>query len=151
MRDDIIRAGSAWPAARIAGFLEQTVIPVRLGCLSSNGSPLICSLWYLFDGDAIWCATQESARIVTWLERDARCGFEVAPEQPPYRGVRGQGRATLSAADGPVVLEKLVDRYLGTRDTGFARWLLARSDREVAVRIDADWTTSWDFDERMSS
>lgn len=43
-----------------------------------------------------------------------------------------------------------MDRYLGTRDSGFARWLLARQDREVAIRIEPDWLTSWDYGERMS-
>jgi nitroimidazol reductase NimA-like FMN-containing flavoprotein (pyridoxamine 5'-phosphate oxidase superfamily) len=146
-----IRRGSAWSAREIESFLQQAAIPVRLACLAANGAPLICSLWYLYDEGAIWCATQQDARLVTWLRADPRCAFEVAGDDPPYRGVRGQGDAVLSAADGPAVLGRLIDRYLGTRDSGFARWLLSRQDGEVAIRIDPHWLTSWDFSRRMAS
>ena len=77
------------------------------------------------------------------------CGFEVAPETPPYSGVRGQGHAELLPGEGIPVLLRLVDRYLGTRETRFARWLIGRGDAEVAIRIRPDWLTSWDFSGRM--
>jgi nitroimidazol reductase NimA-like FMN-containing flavoprotein (pyridoxamine 5'-phosphate oxidase superfamily) len=145
-----IRRGSDWSASEVERFLRDAVIPVRLGCLAADGAPLICSLWYVFDEGAIWCATQQDARLVTWLRADPRCAFEVAGDDPPYRGVRGQGKAVLSAADGPAVLGRLIDRYLGTRNSGFARWLLSRQDGEIAIRIDPQWLTSWDFTRRMA-
>jgi hypothetical protein len=83
------------------------------------------------------------------LERDPRCAFEVAGDDPPYRGVRGQGEAHLSTADGPAVLLSLIDRYLGDRDSTFARWLVSRSSDEVAIRVNPGWMTSWDFTRRM--
>jgi nitroimidazol reductase NimA-like FMN-containing flavoprotein (pyridoxamine 5'-phosphate oxidase superfamily) len=132
------------------GFLRRAEIPVRLACLAGNGAPLICSLWYLYDGAAIWCATQRDARLVAWLGADPRCAFEVAGDDAPYRGVRGQGAATLSAAEGPAILGRLIDRYLGGRDSAFARWLLSRQQDEVAIRIDPEWLTSWDFGRRMA-
>lgn len=146
-----IRPGSAWSASEIESFLHQAEIPVRLACLAANGAPLICSVWYLYDDNAIWCATQRDARLVSWLRADPRCAFEVAGDNAPYRGVRGQGQAALSAADGPAVLGRLIDRYLGTRDSGFARWLLSRQHDEVAIRIAPEWMTSWDFTRRMAS
>ncbi len=151
MEEPIIRSTSAWSAADIGEFLVRTEIPVRLACLSSSGGPLLCSLWYLFDGGAIWCATQRSARLVALLELDPRCAFEIAGDSPPYRGVRGQGSVTLSGADGPAVLLRLIDRYLHGRNSSFARWLLARQHDEVAIRIEPVWLTSWDFSRRMAS
>jgi hypothetical protein len=74
----------------------------------------------------------------------------VAGDEPPYKGVRGQGRAELRPADGVRVLTELLDRYQGGRETPLARWLLARADREVAVRIDIDWLTAWDYSARMA-
>lgn len=145
----MIRSTSAWDDHQIDRFLADTVIPIRLACIDRDGEPLICSLWYLYSEGALWCATQQSANLVAFLEAEPRCGFEVAPEAMPYRGVRGQGRVSLSAAQGPDILLRLIDRYLGNRKSSFASWLIARSATEVAIRLEADWMTSWDFSKRM--
>jgi nitroimidazol reductase NimA-like FMN-containing flavoprotein (pyridoxamine 5'-phosphate oxidase superfamily) len=144
-----IRSSSVWDEQQISQFFVDTLIPIRLACIDHDGEPLICSLWYLYADGALWCATQQSASVARLLEADPRCGFEVAPETMPYRGVRGQGRASLSAAQGPDTLLRLIDRYLGTRDSGLANWLIAQSAAEVAIRIEANWLTSWDFSQRM--
>jgi hypothetical protein len=149
MRTSIIRKSSAWDVAGIEKFLQNTLIPLRLSCLSRTGYPLISSLWFYHDADALWCATQAEAHIAALLEINPQCGFEVAGDAPPYRGVRGQGRAMLSKADGADVLGRLIDRYLGSRDSDFARWLLARGDKEVSIRIEPEWLTSWDYASRM--
>ena len=103
----------------------------------------------MFDEGTLWCATQKTAHIVTCLGQDARCGFEIAPEAPPYRGVRGQSRATLHEDLGEPILLRLIDRYVGNRESNFARWLIKRADKEVAIRIEPTWITSWDFSGRM--
>jgi len=149
MQDSIIRKSSAWDKAHIEQFLQSTLIPVRLACLSSSGSPLLCSLWFEYADGSVWCATQEGARIVSLLQNNPACAFEVAGDSMPYKGVRGQGRATVSATDGPEVLLRLIDRYLGARDSDFARWLIARQEHEVSIRIEPEWATSWDFGSRM--
>jgi hypothetical protein len=48
------------------------------------------------------------------------------------------------------LLGSLVDRYVGSRDTKFSKWLLGRTEDEVAVEIDIQWMTSWDYSGRMS-
>ncbi len=149
MRDALIRSSSTWSGPTIRQYLRSTEIPVRLACLSSTGAPLLVSLWFYCDDEAIWCATPQSAAVVRWLENDPRCAFEIAGDQMPYCGVRGQGSARLSREEGPRVLQRLIDRYLHSRDSGFARWLLARQDDEMAIRIEPAWLTSWDFSARM--
>ena len=144
-----LRASSAWSWAAIQSFLERQQIPLRLACVDRRDEPIVCSLWYLFEGDSLWCATQKSARVVDYLERNPVCGFEVAPEAPPYMGVRGQATVSLSAERGPEVLLSLIDRYLGDRESSLARWLIARSSDEVAIRLSPRWLTSWDYSGRM--
>jgi nitroimidazol reductase NimA-like FMN-containing flavoprotein (pyridoxamine 5'-phosphate oxidase superfamily) len=144
-----IRSTSVWDEQQISEFLARTVIPIRLACIDRDEEPLVCSLWYLYQEGVLWCATRQSAHLIALLEANPRCGFEVAPETMPYRGVRGQGRVSLSVAQGPGTLLRLIDRYLGNRDSDFASWLIARSADEVAIRIEADWMTSWDFRKRM--
>lgn len=110
----------------------------------------MCSLWYLYDDGVLWCATQKKAAVVSFLKSEPNCGFEVAPEAMPYRGVRGQGLASLSVEHGAAVLQSLIERYLGDQESDFARWLLARAADEVAIKITPAFFTSWDFTRRMS-
>jgi nitroimidazol reductase NimA-like FMN-containing flavoprotein (pyridoxamine 5'-phosphate oxidase superfamily) len=145
----IVRSSSAWDLQQINDFLHAAVIPIRLACSDKEGVPLICSLWYLYADNALWCATQQSASVATLLERTPKCAFEVAPESMPYRGVRGQGRVTVMPDEGAATLQQLIDRYLGARDTEFATWLISRSANEVALKIEPEWITSWDFGSRM--
>ena len=149
MRPLNIRRGSAWTAVQIEAYLGAEEIPVRLGSIS-GGAPLVSSLWYLYEEGVIWCATRPDAHLIRWLEGNPRCAFEVAGDCMPYKGVRGQGVAILDASLGEEMLLRLIDRYLHDRDCDFARWLIARSEGEVAICIRPDWINSWDFSGRMS-
>lgn len=145
-----MRIDGPWSAEQVAAHLEQAVIPLRLAVLGAAGAPLLLSLWFLPSEGALWCATSGKARVVHHLRRDPRCGFEVAADTPPYRGVRGQGRASLHAADGADILSRLLRRYRIAPDSRLARMLTARADQETAIRIDPDRVTSWDFSQRMA-
>jgi len=139
-----------WSAARAARFLTEQAIPLRLGCLTASGWPLVVSHWFLYRDGMLWCATQASAKVVGYLRAEPRCSFEVATNDPPYRGVRGQGRAHLEPAAGDAVLRGLIDRYLGSDDSAFATWLLSRAGDEMAIRIEPHRVRSWDFSRRMA-
>jgi nitroimidazol reductase NimA-like FMN-containing flavoprotein (pyridoxamine 5'-phosphate oxidase superfamily) len=133
----------------VAQYLEEMRIPLRLAAVTESGWPLVLSLWYVLDGAKLWCATQRTAKIVRYLGADSRCAFEVASELPPYRGVRGQGRARLNSERGKEVLEILLDRYLSGRDSPLAQQLLAKGDTEVAIEITPVTLFSWDYTSRM--
>ena len=141
-----VRSGP-WSAAQISDYLTATAIPVRLA--SSGSYPLVQSLWFLFDGDSLWCATQEDSVLAQRIRRDDRVGFEVSSEHPPYRGVRGTGHAHLERAAAADLLPRLIDRYLGAEPTPLASWLMSRIDSELAICIDGLSMTSWDFSARM--
>jgi hypothetical protein len=108
------------------------------------------SLWFSFDGAALWCCTHKDSILVARLTRDARCGFEVCADSPPYRGVRGTGTATAEPAAATIVLPGLISRY-GQEGTPLATWLLSRIHDEVAIRISDLSVTSWDYSARMQS
>ena len=145
-----LNADSAWPLDKLENFLTKYRSPMRLAVLSDSGFPLICSLWFAYEEGRLLCATTRQAKVVDCILANPRCGFEIAPNEPPYLGVRGQGVATVSSEGSMDLLGNLVDRYLGSRETKFARWLLSRSDDEVTIRIDIRWMTSWDYSQRMS-
>ena len=139
-----------WNAGAINQFLAESVIPARIGVLTSNGAPLVLSLWFLHRDGAIWCACNKKARVIELLGKNPRCGFEIAAEAPPYRGVRGQGKAELDAPGGAQVLNELLARYNIPKHSKLAQLLAKETANEVAIRIVPDWMTSWDFSARMS-
>jgi Pyridoxamine 5'-phosphate oxidase len=141
-----IRSGP-WSVAEIRQFLHDTVIPVRL---ASHGTfPLVQSLWFLPDGLDLWCATQADSVLARRLRADDRCGFEVSADDPPYRGVRGTGHASLLPEAAAGTLPRLIQRYHVADDSPLATWLLSRIDSEVAVRIRPRTLSSWDYSPRM--
>jgi hypothetical protein len=147
---DSVSVASAWPANKVEDFLSTYLSPMRLAVVSDSGFPLICSLWFAYEPGRLLCATTRQAKVVDCILAKPQCGFEIAPNEPPYFGVRGQGIATVSSDGSMDLLGNLVDRYLGSRETKFARWLLSRSDDEVTIEIDIRWMTSWDYSKRMS-
>lgn len=139
-----------WDETQVTAFLQQTAIPVRLAT-SGVAAPIVQSLWFEFVDDALWCCTRADALLTRRLQRNPACGFEIAGDLPPYRGVRGTGIAQiLPASSAADVLPRLIDRYLGDRESSLARWLLSRIDDEVAIRIGALRVTTYDFTSRMT-
>jgi nitroimidazol reductase NimA-like FMN-containing flavoprotein (pyridoxamine 5'-phosphate oxidase superfamily) len=138
-----------WTRSQIDDFLEETRAPIRLAVNGRSGHPVVAPLWFLPLEGRLWCATQQTAGLVSILNRDPRCAFEVSVETPPYCGVRGPALATLHEDRAEEILGALVDRHVGRRDTPFSRYLLERVDREVAIEIAPREVTSWDYRERM--
>lgn len=143
-----VRSGP-WNLVDIRGFLDSTVIPMRLATQGSVG-PMVQSLWFLFDGSAFWCCTQRDSVVAARLRSDPRCGFEIAGDDPPYRGVRGRGVASMDAGLAAGLLERLISRYLVDPESPLALWLQSRVADEVAVRIDSLVVSSWDYSSRMT-
>ena len=141
-----IRSGP-WTVEQVDDYLRTTAIPLRLA--SAGRNLLVQSLWFEFDGSSLWCASQSDSVLVRRLRKDDRIGFEVSADSPPYRGVRGHGRAHLDPPRAADLLPRLIDRYLGPTPSPLADWLLSRVDNEVAIRIDGLVVTSWDYSARM--
>lgn len=131
-------------------YLQETVIPLRLATVTTRGWPVVLSLWYLFEEGSLYCATQQHAQVVTYLLREPRCGFEVAADQPPYCGVRGRASATIEPQRGIEILQRLLIRYLGNDNNQLAQKLLSRSTPEVAIRLDLQSSSTWNFTNRMA-
>lgn len=133
------------------GFLDSVRIPVRLACKTASGWPIVVSLWFVHQDGKLYCATQKSARVVSYLQHDHRVGFEIAEDRPPYCGVRGQAVAAVDETIGREILERLLQRYLGGTDNPLAQKLMAKADREVAIVLDPVQVFSWDFSTRMEA
>ena len=140
-----------WNQRQIDDYLSASSFPVRLSCVGADGFPRIASLWYHYEAGQMLCVTHCRSTIAKLLQGDDLVGFEVSPNEPPYHGVRGQGRATLYPLGEAKLLEGLLEHYLGNMESSLATWLLKRSDEELVVNIVPTRLYSWDYRDRMAN
>ena len=140
-----------WNQRQIDTYLSASSFPLRLSCVGADGFPRIASLWYRYEAGEIFCVTHCRSTMALLLQADGRVGFEISPNEPPYHGVRGQGRTTLYPLDKASLLEGLLEHYLGDTKSGLATWLLKRSDEEVVINISPTRLYSWDYRDRMAN
>lgn len=135
----------------VENYLRKSKIPLRLSTVTASGWPVVLSLWYLFEEGSLYCATPQHAKAAAYLTAEPRCAFEVAADQPPYCGVRGQALATIDADRGVEILERLLIRYLGGTGNPLGQGLLNRPTPEVAIRLEPQNIFTWNFSDRMVS
>ena len=134
----------------IEAFLATAVVPIRISAIDGD-FPFICSIWFHFHDDALWCAAHERTKLIQLLRNNPRCAFDVSPNEPPYRGVRGKAIAQLHRNDvAQKTLETLTTRYLDNNNSNLRAWLLSRSHEEYAIQLNPTWITSWDYSDRMA-
>ncbi|MFB6218051.1 MAG: pyridoxamine 5'-phosphate oxidase family protein [Halobacteriaceae archaeon] len=144
-----MRVSGDWDEQRVRSYLEEAVVPVRLATHTPAGGPWLLSLWYRFRAGSLWCATHAAADVVEYIDADDRVAFEVSTNDPPYRGVRGAGRASVEPDPEKELLRALLDRYLGGAEGDLAEALLAPEREEVRIEIDPAKVYAWDFSDRM--
>jgi hypothetical protein len=118
-----IRHTGPWTQSRVWEFLDEARIPMRLAANTASGFPVVLSLWFLPEDDELLAAVHRDARIAKRLKADPRCAFEIAPNEPPYCGVRGRAMASLepegARADRSPAAH--TDRLLGLQSTHAGR------------------------------
>lgn len=138
----------AWDEREVAAFLD-TPRPLRLSVRRPDGSPWIVTLWYRYDDGVFECATSANADVVRYLRAEADVAFDVSTNDPPYRGVRGNGTASVDTDADQSLLRALVARYLGGTDSTLAERLLAEGREEARIVIRPARVYSWDYTDRM--
>jgi nitroimidazol reductase NimA-like FMN-containing flavoprotein (pyridoxamine 5'-phosphate oxidase superfamily) len=146
----MIKSGP-WDVATTTLWLQNTIIPIRLASSGKQG-PLVQSLWFEFKDGAIWCATQRDSAVAKRVAKHPVIGWEVSPDQPPYRGARGRGSIEVieDSQEAGEVLRRLIHRY-GQSGTELETWLMSRVSTEVAFRITELEVATWDFSPRMDT
>lgn len=139
-----------WSRAEATAFLEDATVPIRLACRTPAGGLWMLSLWYRFVDGRFEMATSAEADVVRYLDADDGVAFEVSTNDPPYRGVRGAGTASVDTDEGKALLRALLERYLGGTDSSLAERLLGPHREEVRIVVDPARLYTWDFSDRMA-
>jgi nitroimidazol reductase NimA-like FMN-containing flavoprotein (pyridoxamine 5'-phosphate oxidase superfamily) len=116
--------------------VDDTKIPIRIAFIKPDGSPNILSLWYEQIDGKIYCATKKTSKIVSYLEHNPNCGFEIATDKPPYKGSRGNGIAKILPDDGE-------------KKSTLSEYLKNNSKSEVAIEITPKKIFNYDYSKRM--
>jgi nitroimidazol reductase NimA-like FMN-containing flavoprotein (pyridoxamine 5'-phosphate oxidase superfamily) len=150
-----------WDRDRVDDFLSAARVPIRLGCRTPTDRPWIVSLWFAWDPDAgadsdrpsgaIRCATSADADLVEFIGHDDEVSFDVSTNDPPYKGVRGRGRATVLPDEDKDLLRSLLEQYLGGVDNPTGERLLRPEREEVEIRVRPERLHTWDYSGRMGS
>lgn len=137
-------------------FLTNSKIPIRLACMSISDWPIVVSLWYTYMNEKVYCATQNTAKVVKYLRKNPKCGFEIAGDSFPYRGVRGYGKASIVENKGQEILRMLIQKYLTGKEATISslklyKLLLSKEhlQNEVAIEIIPSAMFKWDYKKRM--
>ena len=130
-------------------ILSDDKIPIRIAFLKPDGIPYIISLWYEEIQGKIYCATQKSAKIVSYLQKNPNCGFEIAADKPPYKGTRGSGIARIVDERGEEILDILMKKYLGNKESNLFNILKRNAKTEVAIEITPSQVFHYDYSVRM--
>jgi len=130
-------------------YLRDIKIPIRIGCIDGNGLPRVVSMWFLYKDGVLYCATSKFAKIVSWLEVHSKCGFEVAPDNPPYCGVRGTGSVEILDDPDKAMLKEIYLKYCKDTPNQFQNFLFSGGRIEVVLKITIERTMMWNFTRRM--
>lgn len=144
-----LHAKSQWNQIQIEDFLASVNIPMRLAFLDKHNEPMVCSLWFMFDGKTLWSASHKNAYVIRCLKQIKKVSFEVSTNDYPYKGVRGKAEVKLSTDNASYVLNQLIEKYLADGNEALASWLMSRADNEYILKITPLTMNAWDFSDRM--
>ncbi|WP_458744384.1 pyridoxamine 5'-phosphate oxidase family protein [Candidatus Nitrosocosmicus sp. T] len=131
-------------------FLENS-LNLQLATIDERGDPNIQPVWFYYDkdGEKLWINTSKSARKTQNIQKRSTIYFSIDDENPPVRGVKGKGIATI--IEDLKIVNPLGDRislkYLGTLDHPIAKMISEDSKKGevVLVEISPKFFSTWDY------
>ena len=136
-------------------LLESSKLNLQIATIDEKGDPNIQPVWFNYDKDAekLLILTSKSAKKTQNLRNRPTIYFSVDDENPPYKGVKGKGIATVIEDPNRIVpqAEKISMKYLGTLDHPAAKEMADRSrnGEGVLVEISPKFFSTWDFGKRQ--
>jgi len=131
-------------------FLESK-LNLQLATIDEQGDPNIQPVWFYYDKDEekLWINTSKFAKKTQNILKRSTIYFSIDDENPPVRGVKGKGIATI-IDDLKIVVplgEKIGLKYLGTLDHPIAKMISEDSKKGgvVLVEISPKFFYTWDY------
>jgi PPOX class probable F420-dependent enzyme len=149
----IVAASSSIPSMtrdEAEKFLESK-LTLQLATTDEKGEPNIQPVWFYYDKDEgkLLIITSKVAKKTQNLRNRPTIYFSIDDANPPYKGVKGKGNATIVEDPNRIVpqAEKISIKYLGTLDHPAAKEMADRSKNGegILVEISPMFFSTWDF------
>jgi PPOX class probable F420-dependent enzyme len=132
-------------------FLEGK-LNLQIATIDEKDEPNIQPVWFYYDKDAgkLLLTTSKLAKKTQNLRRKPTIYFSIDDENPPYKGVKGKGIATIVEEDPNRIVpqaDKISMKYLGTLDHPVAKTITdgAKKGEVVLVEISPKFFSTWDY------
>src|SRR5919109_4839954 len=132
-------------------LLESSKLNLQIATIDEKGDPNIQPVWFYYDKDAekLLILTSKSAKKTQNLQNRPTIYFSIDDENPPYKGVKGKGVATIIEDPNRIVpkADKISIKYLGTLDHPVAKMITddAKKGVVVLVEISPKFFSTWDY------
>ena len=149
----IVAASSSIPSMtrdEAEKFLESK-LTLQLATTDEKGEPNIQPVWFYYDKDEgkLLIITSKVAKKSQNLRNRPTIYFSIDDANPPYKGVKGKGNATIVEDPNRIVpqAEKISIKYLGTLDHPAAKEMADRSmnGEGILVEISPKFFSTSDF------
>jgi PPOX class probable F420-dependent enzyme len=149
----IVAASSSIPSMtrdEAEKFLESK-LTLQLATTDEKGEPNIQPVWFYYDKDEgkLLIITSKVAKKTQNLRNRPTIYFSIDDANPPYKGVKGKGNATIVEDPNRIVpqAEKISIKYLGALDHPAAKEMADRSKNGegILVEISPKFFSTWDF------
>jgi PPOX class probable F420-dependent enzyme len=149
----IVNATSEVPGMtreEIEKFLDNK-LNLQLATTDDRGEPNIRPVWFYYDkdGEKLLITTSKLARKTQNLRNKPVVYFSIDDENPPYKGVKGKGIATLVEDPDRTVPQgdRISMKYLGTLDHPIAKMISEGSKKgdNVLIEISPKFFSTWDY------
>ena len=131
-------------------FLESK-LNLQLATVDEQGDPNIQPVWFYYDKDEekLWINTSKFAKKTQNILKRSTIYFSIDDENPPVRGVKGKGIATITDDLKTVIPlgEKISLKYLGTLDHPIAKMISEDTKKGgvVLIEISPKFFSTWDY------
>jgi PPOX class probable F420-dependent enzyme len=129
----------------------ESKLNLQLATIDEQGYPNIQPVWFYYnkDEEKLWINTSKSAKKTQNIRKRSTIYFSIDDENPPVRGIKGRGTATI--IEDPKLVAPMGDRislkYLGTLDHPIAKMISEETKKGevVLVEISPKFFSTWDY------
>lgn len=135
---------------KVREFLENSKLNLQLATLDSKEGPVIHPVWYIFENDKMYLATQKKSKKAQNAIKNNLVYYSIDDENVPYIGVKGKGKVrVLEDVDfNLVIAKKIILKYLSTLENDIGGHIIEqiKQGNEVILEISPLYYSAWLLD-----